>query len=306
MIKYEYRDLNLEISEPYLYLENRLEQHPRPAVFENTVSYEDSESRHLRSFECSFFRCNKGYEMTAKREQSFTALYIASGSFYYNGLSMSRGDAVFIEPYFEHSFVCREDMSEAYVISWEGDITVHIAQMMRNFTSDSVYKVGFNDSVNGLVDSIIYNKFLDKINIKQLAVGFTDMALAYFTRAVDPDPAGKKPADLIARAKSAIETGYADLTVEQLANLLYVNSKYLSKAFRKHTGRTPKQYITETKMTHAEHYLISTEYPIQKISEIVGYNNYTNFYTAFKGKYGVAPEEYRRLFSDHDTPHKVR
>ena len=54
-------------------------------------------------------------------------------------------------------------------------------------------------------------------------------------------------------------------------------------------------------MVHAEHYLISTEYPIQKISEIVGYNNYTNFYVAFKNKYGIAPEEYRKIYYDSDA-----
>ena len=217
---------------------------------------------------------------------------------------MSKGDAVFVEPYFEYTLSCREDCSEIYRISWEGDITVHIAQMLRNFVSDSVYNVGCHESVTALIDSMIYNRFLERVSIKQLAVGFTDMLLAYLTRATGTDNLEKKPADLIARAKGIIEASYTGITVEQLANALYVNSKYLSKAFRKHTGMTPKHYITETKMTHAEHYLINTEYPIQKISEIVGYNNYTNFYIAFKTKYGIAPEEYRKMFSEQDSVHK--
>ena len=310
MLKYIYRIPNKDNSEQpeitYSYEENKLKHLPSTALFENTVLYEEAESRHLSRFECSFARYGSGYMLDGKREENFSVFYVSSGSFWYNGMKMSVGDSVFIEPYFDHTIICCDEGSEIYRISWAGDITVHIAQMLRNFSSDGIYKVGFNESIPPLVDQVIYNKYLDKINVKQMSVGFTDMMLAYLTRAVHPDNSGKKPADLISRAKNVIETNYADLTVEQLSNILYVNSKYLSKMFRKHTGMTPKQYITETKMTHAEHYLVSTEYPIQKVSEIVGYNNYTNFYIAFKNKYGIPPEEYRRMFSDHDTAHKIK
>ena len=310
MLKYIHRIPNKDNGEQpeltYIYEENKLKHIPSPALFENTVQYEESESRHLSSFECSFARCESGYIFDNRREERFSVFYVSRGCFWYNGSKMSVGDSVFIEPYFDHTLICGDSESEIYRISWSGDITVHIAQMLRNFTSDNIYRVGFIESIPSLIDQVIYNKYLDKINVKQLAVGFTDMMLAFLTRATHPDSSDKKPADLISRAKNVIETNYADLKVEQLANILYINSKYLSKMFRKHTGMTPKQYITETKMTHAEHYLVSTEYPIQKVSEIVGYNNYTNFYIAFKSKYGTPPEEYRRMFADHDAAHKIK
>lgn len=278
---------------------------PNP-FFVNSVCYSESESKHLSGFECLLSRCPVGWSPTALRKQGFNLCYVASGGFTFNGEPMSRGDAAFIEPYFEGAPICTESGSEIYLACFEGDITVHIAQMLRNFSPDTVYRVGFCESVTQLMDSMIYNKFMGEVSVKQLVIGFTDMLLAYLSRAVHSEDSLRKPDDLISRAKSAIEDSYADLTVEQLSNILYVNSKYLSKMFRKHLNTTPKQYITETKLHHAEHYLINTEYPIQKISEIVGYNNYSNFYIAFKSKYGVSPEEYRRILSDHDAQGKTK
>ena len=290
----------------HVYEKNLLIPHSPAPFFENSLFYEESESKHLTSFECAFARCHVGQIIESSRKQSFTVFYVTSGSFRYNGEDMLSGDAAFVEPFSEFSPICTEDRSEIYLLSLEGDITVHVAQMLRSFSSDAVYKVGFRESIASLFDSVIYNKFMGEISVKQLIIGFTDMLLAYLSRASHPDNSQRKPDDIISRAKSAIEEGYADLTVEQLSNILYVNSKYLSKIFRKHLNITPKQYITETKLIHAEHYLVNTEYPIQKISEIVGYNNYTNFYIAFKNKYGIAPEEYRREFSDHDAAHKAK
>lgn len=282
-----------------VYEENRLVRKPASRYFENSVFYGNSESRHLRSFECAFSYPFPGYSLLNRQYGGFHILYVADGVAYYNGQRMTRGDAVYVEPYFTHSLVYSSEMPpKVYRVNWEGDITVHLAQMLRNFNSERVYHVGFGESMSELFDSMIYNRFLGDISVKQYVIGFTDMLLAYLMRAVIHDSSDKNLADLITRAKNAIDAGYADLTVDQLASLLYVNSKYLSKMFKKYTGMTPKRYITEIKMVHAEHYLANTEYPIQKISEIVGYNNYTNFYIAFKSKYGIAPEEYRRKYSD--------
>ena len=274
--------------------------------FTSSLYYSEGDSKHLSGFECIFSRCPAGRALTRQKKQSFTVCFVSRGSFTFNGEPMKAGDAAFIEPYFEDSPICAESGSEIYAVGFEGDITVHIAQMLRNFSSDAVYSVGFSESVTGLIDSMLYNKYLGEVSVKQLVIGFTDMLLAYLTRAVHPESSRRKPDDLISRAKSAIENSYADLTVEQLSNILYVNSKYLSKMFRKHLNTTPKQYITDTKLHHAEHYLLNTEYPIQKISEIVGYNNYSNFYIAFKAKYGVSPEDYRRILADHDAQGKTK
>ena len=309
-IRYIYRDFddppkdqlfNLHISE-----ENTLKKFYDDKHFENYISYSNPESRHVQSFECGVSRATPGYSLLNRQLRHFLILYVYSGAVYYNGLKMHAGDAVFVEPYFVHSMVhSTNEPPKLYWVMWEGDITVHLAQMLRNYVSDKVYRVGFNDSMANMFEAMIYNPHLGDIGMKQYVVGFTDMMLAYLTKAVLNDTPDKSGADLIGRAKALIDTGYADITVDQLANLLYVNSKYLSKVFRRYTGMTPKKYITDVKMIYAEHYLISTAYPILKISEIVGYNNYTNFYIAFKNKYGIAPEDYRHKYADAEVTENI-
>lgn len=308
-ILYKYTDIRAnESNDPKscrTYDTNLLKKNPDSEYFENLVTYTNNESGHIKKFECAYSSCPTGFSVDNRCPQ-FTVIYVSGGALYCNGLKMMQGDAMFIDPYLEHRIFCEDEPAQVYLVRWEGDVIVHLAQMLRSFSPSTVYRVGFNECVTPLIDSIIYNRCLEDISIRQLVIGFTDMMLAYLMRGTHSEAPQKKPADLIARAKSVIESGYSDLTVDKLASILYVNSKYLSKMFHKYMGTTPKRYITETKMTHAEHYLISTEYPIQKVSEIVGYNNYTNFYVAFKNKYGISPEEYRRLYSDTEGAPKEK
>lgn len=98
-------------------------------------------------------------------------------------------------------------------------------------------------------------------------------------------------------AITTIEEQYAnpELTLNSVANTLFVDPSYLSKQIKKHTGKTFNEYLTDTRMTRAKELLQQQElhYSIQMISEKVGYSNPHYFSRLFKQHTEKSPSDYK-------------
>lgn len=92
-----------------------------------------------------------------------------------------------------------------------------------------------------------------------------------------------------------INANYAkQLSLEQVAEQVYLNPDYFSRIFKAETGQTFVNYLTDVRMQHAIRLLENTALRVQTIAQQVGYYNASYFSTAFKKKYGMSPYEYRR------------
>jgi two-component system response regulator YesN len=77
------------------------------------------------------------------------------------------------------------------------------------------------------------------------------------------------------------------------ADTLHKEIGEFSRLFRKETGETFIEYVTKTKMERAKELLDQTDYPVNKICELVGYENQSYFIKTFKTYSGTTPVEYR-------------
>lgn len=120
----------------------------------------------------------------------------------------------------------------------------------------------------------------------------TDMETARSCR----DSQAKEPSNIIVqRARAYIQAHYASpLSLNELAEILCVNSAYLSSIFKSDRGESFSKYILRLRMERAA--LLLRTHPAAKISEIAeetGYVSARHFDTAFKKYYGITPNEYR-------------
>jgi len=83
------------------------------------------------------------------------------------------------------------------------------------------------------------------------------------------------------------------ISLEEVAEALYMNPSYFSRLFKKETGETFIEYVTRMKMQRAMELLSSTGAPIGKICETLGYDNPSYFIKLFKSYAGMTPAEYR-------------
>ncbi len=85
----------------------------------------------------------------------------------------------------------------------------------------------------------------------------------------------------------------ADLTLRSIAKMNGVSDSYFSTLFKKETGETFIQYVTEKRIDFAKNLLRTTNLQIQTIAQHCGIFDVHYFSKMFKAKVGKTPKEYR-------------
>lgn len=100
----------------------------------------------------------------------------------------------------------------------------------------------------------------------------------------------------VTSAEEYVKDNYADpeLGIEKVCEYLNVSSSYFSNAFKKATGKTFINYLTDYRMDVAVRLLETSESKSYEIAELVGYTDPNYFSYAFKKKVGVSPSKYRK------------
>ncbi|MEH7493863.1 response regulator transcription factor [Neobacillus niacini] len=107
---------------------------------------------------------------------------------------------------------------------------------------------------------------------------------------------GKSSAELIKELEQYIMAHIGDntLSVERLAQMVYLSTDHLIRLFKKEKAISPMKYIIRERMELAARLLVETNAPAQKIALEVGYINYPQFVSMFKKLYGVSPSHYKK------------
>ena len=85
-----------------------------------------------------------------------------------------------------------------------------------------------------------------------------------------------------------------DMSLRALAERAHLSEGYLSRTFKKHTGKTVADFVLEIRMNEAKRRLMSTTYSVYDISVYCGYQSLNTFERAFKKYTGMTPAEYRK------------
>lgn len=102
---------------------------------------------------------------------------------------------------------------------------------------------------------------------------------------------------LVERAKEFICTNYQnDLLLEDIARSVSVSVSHFARLFKKCTGKTAKQYLTEVRMEHAKILLFKKS--VTDTAFAVGFNDSNYFSTVFKKHTGQTPTQFQHTLSE--------
>lgn len=87
---------------------------------------------------------------------------------------------------------------------------------------------------------------------------------------------------------------YRPVTIQEIADMLYLNPSYLCQKFKAEIGISPKQYLMNTRLNAAKLLLCDTNWSIRDISEKTGFLTDTYFSYYFHKRFGMTPREYRK------------
>ena len=93
--------------------------------------------------------------------------------------------------------------------------------------------------------------------------------------------------------------GYIDahcteaITLDTLADYTHYSVSYITRIFRRYTGETLVQYLTDKRILSAKQ-LLGEDIPLSEIAERTGFQDYSYFYKCFLKSEGIKPSEFRR------------
>lgn len=110
-----------------------------------------------------------------------------------------------------------------------------------------------------------------------------------------PDGRQLPDEEWIAQIVQWIETHYGEtLTLDTLAELFHGSVYHLHRTFKRIKGITLAEYVQQTRISKAMHYLSSTDQTVMDIAVSIGIPNAAHFATLFQKKTGLTPTDYRQ------------
>lgn len=85
----------------------------------------------------------------------------------------------------------------------------------------------------------------------------------------------------------------ADLSLEKVASIVFLNPVYFSQLFKQKTGLGFKEYVIQLRMEQAKQLLHNPQLKLADVAERIGYQDMRHFTQVFRKKFSVTPTEYR-------------
>lgn len=134
--------------------------------------------------------------------------------------------------------------------------------------------------------------------------GNTLQLLTHLERALNdaPDQRPLESQELLEQILDYIQQNlHQKITLSSAARHFRVSESTISQLFRKRMGMGFYRCVTQRRLAEAKSF-IGQGSSLEQVSEQVGFRDYSCFYRAFKGEYGISPAQYRKLLQTaHDA-----
>ena len=157
------------------------------------------------------------------------------------------------------------------------------------------FKVAEIFPIQNLVENLIWTvlyKEPNKRSIQQVTMGLLFLQLMNQMERMETAETDSKQ-KLVIDVLSYIEEHYRDGELEDLANKLHYDARWLSKEIKKRTGKKYTELIQNKRLNQAAYLLSTTNIKVIDIALVVGYENISYFHRIFQEKFGMSPRKYR-------------
>lgn len=165
----------------------------------------------------------------------------------------------------------------------------YLASLSKHFPSSYLSAEGYETLLGELEDAATVEAAQEAC--KKIIVFMTD----------DDDrmPAYKGSSNVIQEAIHYLEEHYAkDIELKGVADLVHVNSSYLSSLFKKETSMTFSQYLNMIRLNQSVKLLKKTDLSLEQVAKRCGFASQSYYIRAFKQHYSETPGKYRRVLKD--------
>lgn len=144
------------------------------------------------------------------------------------------------------------------------------------------------------IDRVFKNSQIDIDSRSLETVGLLCMLFSYYTRHY-PTQRNQPEHSSFKKSREIIDQNLNrnDFNVSSLALELGLSRATLFRLFKKHSDKSPIEYINELKISRACRFLTQTDLPIKAIANSLGFNNPLYFSRFFRKNMNVSPTQFR-------------
>ncbi len=255
---------------------------------------------------CGIYRLYSRSELPTCRPKGridYQLIYIASGKgyFYFNDESptiINAGNMILYSPLERQKYIYYSvHRPEIYWLHFSGK---DIPELFRAHSIDPnmhVIPVGTNSNYEHYFEKIIVELQLQKAFYQESGALFFMQLLIMMGRFNQENSLNTEflSSEEIDRATTYFHEFYREnINIESYVTSKGITISSFFRKFKQYTGKTPLQYLLDIRLSNAKKLLETTDYSINEISSIVGYENALYFSRLFHKHIGVSPKEYRK------------
>ena len=241
---------------------------------------------------------------TSKRTNLLSYLFFiveaGSGTLHYNGecYTLSKGDCVFLDCKYSYSHCTSEDLWKLKWIHFYGPSMNEIYDKYIQRGGQPCFSSYKTQDYSALLTEL-YTVASSEDFVKDMIINEKISSLLTLLMAEswnpDTDTFRSNSKRNLSEVKNYLTQNYTrKITLDELADIFYINKFYLTRLFKEQFGVSINTYLLQTRITHAKHLLRFSDLSIEKISQECGMNDANYFSRMFKKVEGVTPGEYRK------------
>ena len=264
-------------------------------------------SRPLIVGSCGIYRLSEHPKIPTYRPRGrvdFQIIYIAAGCGHFhfdavdNETIVPAGNIVIFRPKELQKYeYYGEDKTEVYWIHFTGSDVKNILRKYGFPDNERIFPVGTSMEYERIFKKIIIELQRCQDNYEEMLTLLLRHLLIIFQRELTKEHVLKNEY-LNHEMDTAVtyfnENYNRDINIEEYATSKGMSVSWFIRSFKKFTGSTPMQFIVALRVNNAQVLLETTNYSINEISKIVGYDNQLYFSRLFHKLKGFSPREYRK------------
>lgn len=138
--------------------------------------------------------------------------------------------------------------------------------------------------------------YIDEIDqfasIEELSIWLIDILHRFINIAFDFSYA--RHSDMVYKTMEYIKSNYnKKLTLDEIANHVFLSRSYISSIFKKETGNSLISYINHVRVEKSKGFLLDRSISLADIAGLCGFDDQSYFSKVFKKVVGVSPKKYR-------------
>ena len=250
---------------------------------------------------CGYAKCSPLHSFRPAVRPNYILHYImeGKGKFLVNGeeYNLQKGQGFLIEPEVQTFYQADEEVPWTYL--WIGFGGKKAEDYLRDLGLNKkqlIFQCGCGEELKQIVYSMLKHRkytaaneyFLEGLLYTFFGTLKENMEIA--------GNAGEKDGNLYVRkAVEFIQNNYADpVRVKDIADYVGVNRSYLYTLFQDNLQLSPKEYLTNFRLTRAAELLQLTDLSVETVAMSCGYQDALGFSKIFKAKMGITPSAYRK------------